>query len=104
MSDGRISLQFFLGRVCCGRGTICVGRYSSPSWHVFVGFADIGGVCAASLRSQVDRANRSEFPEVSPERYCYLLRCQETNHVHRAFADFVFGSIVLHFFVVTFMG
>jgi len=46
-------------------------------------------VLTASLRSQVDKANRSEFPEVSPER---------------AFADFVFGSIVLHFFVVNFVG
>ena len=52
----------------------------------------------------MDKANRSEFPEVSPERYCFFLCCEVTNHVYRAFADFVFGSVVLHFFVVTFMG
>ncbi|EMD40957.1 hypothetical protein CERSUDRAFT_111532 [Gelatoporia subvermispora B] len=46
-------------------------------------------VLTASLRSQVNPQNRSEFKDVSPER---------------AFADFALGSIVLHFFVYNFLG
>jgi dolichyl-diphosphooligosaccharide---protein glycosyltransferase subunit DAD1/OST2 len=54
----------------------------------------------ASLRSQVDKANRAEFPEVSPERLSEFVGATNC----RAFADFVVSSIVLHFFVVTFIG
>ena len=57
----------------------------------------------ASLRSQVDKANRTEFPEVSPERYP-LKKSLVTNHFLRALADFVFSSIVLHFFAINFLG
>jgi len=46
-------------------------------------------VLTASLRSQVNPENKTEFKEVSPER---------------AFADFALGSIVLHFFVFNFLG
>ncbi|KAJ4472101.1 DAD family-domain-containing protein [Lentinula aciculospora] len=46
-------------------------------------------VLTASLRQQVNPENRLEFKEVGRER---------------AFADFVFGSIVLHFFVYNFLG
>ena len=59
----------------------------------------------ASLRSQVDKANKMEFPQISPERYIWLLLLYSIDiGIFRAFADFVFGSIVLHFFVVTFIG
>jgi DAD family len=51
----------------------------------------------------VDKANRVEFPEISPERYI-LSHEEEITDEFRAFADFVFSSIVLHFFVVTFIG
>ncbi|EFP82930.1 uncharacterized protein PGTG_09898 [Puccinia graminis f. sp. tritici CRL 75-36-700-3] len=46
-------------------------------------------VLLASLRSQVNPLNSSQFEFVSPER---------------AFADFVFGSLVLHFFAFNFLG
>ncbi|OAV95354.1 hypothetical protein PTTG_09565 [Puccinia triticina 1-1 BBBD Race 1] len=46
-------------------------------------------VLLASLRSQVNPLNSAQFEFVSPER---------------AFADFVFGSLVLHFFAFNFLG
>ncbi|KAJ6262709.1 hypothetical protein Dda_1265 [Drechslerella dactyloides] len=54
------------------------------------GFAATVGqfVLTASLRIQTNPANKSEFSSVSPER---------------AFADFVFGSLILHFFCVNFI-
>ncbi|KAK6079169.1 DAD family protein [Seiridium cupressi] len=42
----------------------------------------------ASLRIQTTEANKSEFPAVSPER---------------AFADYIVGSLILHFFVINFI-
>ena len=58
--------------------------------------AFLSGFCATvgqfvltiSLRIQSTEANKSEFPSVSPER---------------AFADFVFCSLILHFFCVNFI-
>jgi len=46
-------------------------------------------VLTASLRTQVNPVNRSQFGTISPQR---------------AFADFTVGSIVLHFFVFNFLG
>ncbi|KZO93237.1 defender against death DAD protein [Calocera viscosa TUFC12733] len=46
-------------------------------------------VLTAAFRAQVNPATRSQFTIISPER---------------AFADFCFGSIVLHFFVYNFLG
>ncbi|KAH0499338.1 hypothetical protein TgHK011_006539 [Trichoderma gracile] len=45
-------------------------------------------VLTISLRIQTTAANKSEFPEVSPER---------------AFADYVVCSLILHFFCVNFI-
>ncbi|KAF7535144.1 hypothetical protein G7054_g5590 [Neopestalotiopsis clavispora] len=45
-------------------------------------------VLTASLRIQTTEANKSEFPSVSPER---------------AFADYIVGSLILHFFVINFI-
>ncbi|KAI1166956.1 defender against death DAD protein [Nemania serpens] len=45
-------------------------------------------VLTASLRIQTAGANKSEFPSVSPER---------------AFADYVVGSLILHFFCINFI-
>ncbi|KAF8485337.1 defender against cell death 1 [Russula ochroleuca] len=69
----------------------CVLVTSFPFNAFLAGFASTVGqfVLTASLRSQVNAANRTLFKDVSPER---------------AFADFVVGSVVLHFFVFNFLG
>ncbi|KAI0723504.1 defender against death DAD protein [Earliella scabrosa] len=69
----------------------CILVSNFPFNAFLAGFASCVGqfVLAASLRAQVNPANRTEFKEVSPER---------------AFADFAIGSIVLHFFVYNFLG
>uniref|UniRef100_A0A1I7Y621 Dolichyl-diphosphooligosaccharide--protein glycosyltransferase subunit DAD1 n=1 Tax=Steinernema glaseri TaxID=37863 RepID=A0A1I7Y621_9BILA len=46
-------------------------------------------VLASCLRIQVNSENKSQFPEVSPER---------------AFADFIFANCILHLVVVNFLG
>jgi len=69
----------------------CVLVTSFPFNAFLAGFASTVGqfVLTASLRSQVNVTNRALFKDVSPER---------------AFADFVVGSVVLHFFVFNFLG
>ncbi|KAK0528042.1 oligosaccharyltransferase complex subunit epsilon [Tilletia horrida] len=69
----------------------CVAVTNFPFNSFIAGFASTVGqfVLAASLRIQANTANTSDFPKVSPER---------------AFADFLFGSIILHFFVINFLG
>jgi len=69
----------------------CILVTDFPFNAFLAGFSSSVGqfVLTASLRSQVNPENRTEFKEVSPER---------------AFADFVMGSIVLHFFVFNFLG
>ncbi|KAF8313054.1 defender against cell death 1 [Clavulina sp. PMI_390] len=69
----------------------CVLVTTFPYNAFLAGFASTIGqfVLTASLRSQVNPASREQFPNVSPQR---------------AFADFVVGSIVLHFFVFNFLG
>ncbi|TFK87450.1 defender against death DAD protein [Polyporus arcularius HHB13444] len=69
----------------------CILVTNFPFNAFLAGFASCVGqfVLAASLRAQVNPANRKEFKEVSPER---------------AFAEFALGSIVLHFFVYNFLG
>ncbi|ORX54467.1 defender against death DAD protein [Hesseltinella vesiculosa] len=46
-------------------------------------------VLAVNLRIQTNAQNKEEFPTVSPER---------------AFADFAFCSLLLHFFCVNYLG
>ncbi|KAL9053030.1 MAG: hypothetical protein Q9162_005018 [Coniocarpon cinnabarinum] len=67
---------------------LIVGNY--PFNAFLAGFSATVGqfVLTASLRIQTNPANRSEFKSVSDER---------------AFADFVFGSLILHFFCVNFI-
>ncbi|SNX86817.1 related to apoptotic cell death regulator DAD1 [Melanopsichium pennsylvanicum] len=62
-----------------------------PFNSFIAGFASTVGqfVLAASLRIQANTQNRQTFPKVSPER---------------AFGDFLFGSVILHFFVFNFLG
>ncbi|KAI0069167.1 defender against cell death 1 [Artomyces pyxidatus] len=69
----------------------CVLISSFPFNAFLSGFGSTVGqfVLTASLRSQVNPENRGLFKDVSPER---------------AFADFVIGSVVLHFFVFNFLG
>ncbi|KAG7096623.1 hypothetical protein E1B28_004040 [Marasmius oreades] len=71
----------------------CILVTDFPFNAFLAGFGSTVGqfVLAASLRAQVNPENRfrGEFKDVSPER---------------AFADFAFGSIVLHFFVFNFLG
>ncbi|KAJ9475694.1 Dolichyl-diphosphooligosaccharide--protein glycosyltransferase subunit OST2 [Pseudozyma hubeiensis] len=62
-----------------------------PFNSFIAGFASTVGqfVLAASLRIQANPENGQIFPKVSPER---------------AFGDFLFGSVILHFFVFNFLG
>ncbi|KAG8164894.1 hypothetical protein KVR01_005169 [Diaporthe batatas] len=54
------------------------------------GFAATVGqfVLTVSLRMQTDQQNKSDFPKVTPER---------------SFADYIFGSLILHFFCVNYI-
>ncbi|KAI9662375.1 MAG: oligosaccharyltransferase complex subunit epsilon [Bathelium mastoideum] len=67
---------------------ILAGNY--PFNAFLAGFSATVGqfVLTASLRIQTNPENQSEFKTISPER---------------AFADYVFGSILLHFFCVNFI-
>ncbi|KAH9909035.1 defender against death DAD protein [Xylariomycetidae sp. FL2044] len=67
---------------------ILAGNY--PFNAFLSGFSATVGqfVLTASLRIQTTEANKSDFPSVSPER---------------AFADYVVGSLILHFFCVNFI-
>ncbi|KAK6505388.1 oligosaccharyltransferase complex subunit epsilon [Arthrobotrys musiformis] len=68
----------------------CVIAGNYPFNAFLAGFGATVGqfVLTASLRIQTNPANKTEFSSVSPER---------------AFADFVFGSLTLHFFCVNFI-
>ncbi|EGR50493.1 uncharacterized protein TRIREDRAFT_33342, partial [Trichoderma reesei QM6a] len=63
-------------------------------------------VLTISLRIQTTAANKSEFPEVSPERRISMrlgvFRVVLTSR-RRAFADYVVCSLILHFFCVNFI-
>ncbi|PQE03402.1 dad family protein [Rutstroemia sp. NJR-2017a BBW] len=67
---------------------VLVGNY--PFNAFLSGFSATVGqfVLTASLRIQTNAENKAEFDSVSPER---------------AFADYVFGSLILHFFCVNFI-
>ncbi|PVH88542.1 defender against death DAD protein [Cadophora sp. DSE1049] len=68
----------------------CVIAGNYPFNAFLSGFSATVGqfVLTASLRIQTNVENKAEFSEVSPER---------------AFADYVFGSLILHFFCVNFI-
>nr|CAG4646732.1 EOG090X0KAT [Macrothrix elegans] len=69
---------------CCLVGTFPFNSFLS-------GFISCVGsfVLAACLRLQVNPANKGQFEQISPER---------------AFADFIFGHLVLHLTVMNFIG
>ncbi|EKD19215.1 uncharacterized protein L3040_009345 [Drepanopeziza brunnea f. sp. 'multigermtubi'] len=68
----------------------CVIAGNYPFNAFLSGFSATVGqfVLTASLRIQTNVENKAEFVDVSPER---------------AFADYVFGSLILHFFCVNFI-
>jgi len=68
----------------------CVIAGNYPFNAFLSGFSATVGqfVLTASLRIQTNVENKADFGEVSPER---------------AFADYVFGSLILHFFCVNFI-
>jgi len=68
----------------------CVLAGNYPFNAFLSGFSATVGqfVLTASLRIQTNTENKAEFDQVSPER---------------AFADYVFGSMILHFFCVNFI-
>ncbi|KAI1188959.1 defender against death DAD protein [Nemania serpens] len=68
----------------------CVLAGNYPFNAFLSGFCATVGqfVLTASLRIQTAEVNKSEFPAVSPER---------------AFADYVVGSLILHFFCINFI-
>jgi len=68
----------------------CVIAGNYPFNAFLSGFSATVGqfVLTASLRIQTNAENKADFGEVSPER---------------AFADYVFGSLILHFFCVNFI-
>ncbi|KLU83574.1 defender against cell death 1 protein [Magnaporthiopsis poae ATCC 64411] len=67
---------------------ILAGNY--PFNAFLSGFSATVGqfVLTVSLRIQANESNASDFPSISPER---------------AFADYVVGSLILHFFCVNFI-
>ncbi|KAG0651117.1 Dolichyl-diphosphooligosaccharide glycosyltransferase subunit DAD1 [Hyphodiscus hymeniophilus] len=68
----------------------CVIAGNYPFNAFLSGFSATVGqfVLTASLRIQTNAENKASFGEVSPER---------------AFADYIFGSLILHFFCVNFI-
>ncbi|KTW30749.1 hypothetical protein T552_00461 [Pneumocystis carinii B80] len=69
----------------------CVLSGSYPFNSFLSGFISTVGqfVLAVNLRSQCNVKNEEIHKNISPER---------------AFGDFVFSSLILHFFVITFLG
>ncbi|ROV99941.1 hypothetical protein VMCG_06290 [Cytospora schulzeri] len=71
-------------------GAIQFVYYILPFNAFLAGFAATVGqfVLTVSLRMQTDDQNKSDFPKITPER---------------SFADYIFGSLVLHFFCVNYI-
>ncbi|MCJ1449098.1 MAG: oligosaccharyltransferase complex subunit epsilon [Stictis urceolatum] len=80
----------FLGIVGATQFLYCIIAGNYPFNAFLAGFSATVGqfVLTASLRIQTNPDNKSEFKTVSQER---------------AFADFVLGSLILHFFCVNFI-
>ncbi|RYP06793.1 hypothetical protein DL765_009351 [Monosporascus sp. GIB2] len=80
----------FLAVVGALQFVYCILMGNFPFNAFLSGFSATVGqfVLTASLRIQTTEANKSEFPSISPER---------------AFADYVIGSLILHFFCINFI-
>ncbi|KAL8279163.1 hypothetical protein RQP46_008419 [Phenoliferia psychrophenolica] len=85
------AFQFFLMLTGVAQFLYCALITNYPFNAFLGGFSATVGqfVLTASMRSQVNPENKGVFPTVSPER---------------AFGDFIFGSMVLHFFVYNYLG
>ncbi|KAK4046551.1 oligosaccharyltransferase complex subunit epsilon [Microbotryomycetes sp. JL201] len=83
--------QLFLMLTGIAQFVYCILITNYPFNAFIGGFAATVGqfVLTASLRSQVNPKNATTFPTLSPER---------------ALADYVFGTLVLHFFVYNYLG
>ncbi|KAI3384263.1 hypothetical protein SNEBB_010750 [Seison nebaliae] len=69
---------------CCLVGTFPFNAFLSGFISTIASF-----VLGASLRIQLNKENKSELKGISPER---------------AFADFIFGHLILHLTVMNFIG
>ncbi|KAJ1331249.1 oligosaccharyltransferase complex subunit epsilon [Microdochium nivale] len=80
----------FLAIVGALQFVYCVLAGNYPFNAFLSGFSATVGqfVLTVSLRIQTNEANKSDFPAVSPER---------------SFADYVVGSLILHFFCINFI-
>ncbi|GAA5828775.1 hypothetical protein JCM11251_005869 [Rhodosporidiobolus azoricus] len=85
------SFMFFLMLTGVAQFVYCLGVTNYPFNAFIAGFAATVGqfVLCGALRIQVNPDNKSTFPTISPER---------------AFGDFTFASILLHFFVWQYLG
>ena len=101
---------------CFEEWTFTNNDISQPFNAFLSGFSATVGqfVLTVSLRMQTNPENKADFESISHERYVVHLpslklinACEETrtdnHHSHRAFADFIFGSMILHFFCVNFI-
>ncbi|KAK7745485.1 Dolichyl-diphosphooligosaccharide-protein glycosyltransferase subunit dad1 [Cytospora paraplurivora] len=59
-----------------------------PRFILFNKAAGLTPLNTVSLRMQTDEQNKSDFPKITPER---------------SFADYVFGSLILHFFCINYI-
>ncbi|KAJ8103162.1 DAD family-domain-containing protein [Lipomyces tetrasporus] len=84
------TFMVFLVAVGLVQFVYCILAGNYPFNAFLSGFSITVGqfVLAASLRIQANPNNSSQFEKVTPER---------------AFADFIFGSLVLHFFAYNFI-
>ncbi|RYO88227.1 hypothetical protein DL766_009304 [Monosporascus sp. MC13-8B] len=84
------AFMVFLAVVGALQFAYCILMGNFPFNAFLSGFSATVGqfVLTASLRIQTTEASKSEFPSISPER---------------AFADYVVGSLILHFFCINFI-
>ncbi|GAA6051067.1 hypothetical protein JCM3770_005482 [Rhodotorula araucariae] len=85
------SFMLFLMLTGIAQFLYCIAVTNFPFNAFIGGFAATVGqfVLLGALRIQSNPANKSTFPALSPER---------------AFGDFLFGSLILHFFVWNYLG
>ncbi|GAA6028246.1 hypothetical protein JCM8097_006938 [Rhodosporidiobolus ruineniae] len=85
------SFMFFLMLTGIAQFVYCFAVTNYPFNAFIAGFAATVGqfVLCGALRIQSNPDNKSTFPTISPER---------------AFGDFLFGSVILHFFVYNYLG
>ncbi|GAA6001499.1 hypothetical protein JCM10207_006696 [Rhodosporidiobolus poonsookiae] len=85
------SFMFFLMLSGIAQFVYCLAITNYPFNAFIGGFAATVGqfVLLGALRIQSNPLNKDTFPTISPER---------------AFGDFLFGSVILHFFVWNYLG